>query len=107
MHALCRYLPKLESLTVLDCTLASPGDADHAFAALALTSPRKARIELRMWDVDAAGIRSTAESFGERPLPGQPGFDAWCLTDHAARNAYSRDREAQKALETTLTKFTM
>lgn len=34
------------------------------------------------------------------PLPGQSGFDKWCLTSLLARKAYGSDREAQKALET-------
>ena len=34
------------------------------------------------------------------PLPGEAGFDAWCLTDSIARRAYERDRQAWSALET-------
>lgn len=33
-------------------------------------------------------------------LPGQTGFDPWCLTSALARKAYASDREAQKAVET-------
>lgn len=32
-------------------------------------------------------------------LPGEPGFDVWCLTDHIARKQYANDRQAHKALE--------
>jgi hypothetical protein len=34
-------------------------------------------------------------------MPGQPGFDPWCLTSALARKAYVNDREAQKAGENT------
>lgn len=34
------------------------------------------------------------------PLPGQPGFDPWCLTDPASRGVWQRDPAAIRAIET-------
>jgi hypothetical protein len=33
------------------------------------------------------------------PLPGEPGFDPWCLTDPAVRSDWQRDPRARKAIE--------
>jgi len=33
------------------------------------------------------------------PLPGQPGFDPWCLTDPASRTRWQRDPAARRAIE--------
>lgn len=42
----------------------------------------------------------TVSATGARPLPGQPGFDPWVLTDPAARAMWQRDRNAVRAIET-------
>jgi hypothetical protein len=33
------------------------------------------------------------------PLPGEPGFDPWCLTDPAVRSDWQRDPRARRAIE--------
>lgn len=34
------------------------------------------------------------------PLPGQPGFDPWCLTDPASRDSWRADPQARRAIDT-------
>ncbi|WP_019501313.1 hypothetical protein [Pseudanabaena sp. PCC 6802] len=36
----------------------------------------------------------------QRPLPGEVGFDPWCLTDPAARDEFQRNTEAKAAIAT-------
>lgn len=35
---------------------------------------------------------------GRLPLPGEPGFDPWCLTDPESRADWQRDRQAREAI---------
>jgi hypothetical protein len=42
----------------------------------------------------------SAEPVKRPTMPGEPGFDVWCLTDSMAQRNYAKDREAKKALET-------
>ncbi len=45
-------------------------------------------------------ISKSAPAPKKLPLPGERGFDEWCLTDRAARSNYVSDPEARKALQT-------
>lgn len=49
-------------------------------------------------------IGASGETFGLTPqvlpLPGQPGFDPWCLTDPDTRAGWRLDRQAGQAIET-------
>ena len=46
----------------------------------------------------ASGVTGVS-SVGTLPLPGQPGFDPWCLTDPLARTQWQRDRAARRAID--------
>jgi hypothetical protein len=48
-------------------------------------------------DRPAAGHTSPAGKL--LPLPGQPGFDPWCLTDPASRGAWRRDPAARRSID--------
>src|SRR5512146_3133515 len=44
-------------------------------------------------------IRATPVGGTSLPLPGQPGFDPWCLTDPSSRSAWQADPAAIRAIE--------
>lgn len=49
--------------------------------------------------LDRPGAEITLISGPDLPLPGQPGFDPWCLTDPASRTGWRRDPAAWRAIE--------
>ncbi len=44
-------------------------------------------------------ISATAVAGASLPLPGQPGFDPWCLTDPASRSVWQQDPAARRAID--------
>ena len=49
---------------------------------------------------DRPGISAVPVVGRPLPLPGQPGFDPWCLTDPYSRARWQRDPAARRAIET-------
>ncbi|KAL7424479.1 hypothetical protein Q5752_000163 [Cryptotrichosporon argae] len=64
MHALLRLLPAPASLRIVDSGGMAAGPED-AFAALAQTSPRKARLEWALWDWAAPGDAALSGALGQ------------------------------------------
>lgn len=50
--------------------------------------------------LDHAEIKAIPVAGTSLPLPGQPGFDPWCLTDPGSRAQWQRDPAACRAIET-------
>jgi hypothetical protein len=50
------------------------------------------------FDESSASRLDLRISAARRPLPGQPGFDPWCLTDEASRGPFQRDPAAWRAI---------
>lgn len=48
-------------------------------------------------DQPSVGVATATAS--SRPLPGQPGFDPWCLTDPYSRASWRRDPAARRAID--------
>ena len=49
--------------------------------------------------LDRPEIAATPVTGPRLPLPGQPGFDPWCLTDPDARSGWQRDPAARRAID--------
>lgn len=49
--------------------------------------------------LDQPAVTATAISGPRLPLPGQPGFDPWCLTDPATRASWQADPAARRAID--------
>lgn len=50
--------------------------------------------------LDRPQVKATSVAGPRLPLPGQPGFDPWCLTDPATRGTWQRDPAARRAIDT-------
>ena len=50
--------------------------------------------------LDRPEIAATPVTWPRLPLPGQAGFDPWCLTDPASRTRWQRDPAARRAIDT-------
>jgi hypothetical protein len=50
--------------------------------------------------LDRPAVSAVPVSAKPLPLPGQPGFDRWCLTDARSRPRWQRDPEARRAIDT-------
>jgi hypothetical protein len=50
--------------------------------------------------LDRPGISAVPAVGQPLPLPGQPGFDPWCLTDPHSRATWQQDPAARRAIET-------
>jgi hypothetical protein len=50
--------------------------------------------------LDRPAARTVPVSAHPLPLPGQPGFDPWCLTDARTRPHWQRDPAARRAIDT-------
>jgi hypothetical protein len=48
--------------------------------------------------LDRPQVRAVPVSGQPLPLPGQPGFDSWCLTDPHSRSRWQRDPAARRAI---------
>lgn len=49
--------------------------------------------------LDRPEMTATTVTATKMPLPGEPGFDPWCLTDRASREAWQQDPAARRAID--------
>ncbi|HEU5391354.1 MAG TPA: hypothetical protein VFV73_36170 [Streptosporangiaceae bacterium] len=49
--------------------------------------------------LDHVEVKAVPVAGTSLPLPGQPGFDPWCLTDSSSRSAWQADPAAVRAIE--------
>lgn len=50
--------------------------------------------------LDRADVAAQTSAGRRLPLPGQPGFDPWCLTDPTTRGSWQQDPAARRAIDT-------
>lgn len=50
--------------------------------------------------LDRPAVQVATVTGARKPLPGEAGFDPWCLTDPAGRDSWQRDPSARRAVET-------
>jgi hypothetical protein len=48
--------------------------------------------------LDRPDVRASTLTVARLPLPGQPGFDPWCLTRPVSRARWQRDPQARRAI---------